>query len=253
VATALRASLRGVALLAPLVAVAGGLYSVFKAAKTSALLDQVHEKITRVTEQLSTRYLGEFPGFLAEVTKLLATAEQQIVIACDEPAYGFLANAELHARYEKILQEKSRAGVIVDLVVLDEGQRHQAREKYFRKLKIKDFKKTAGYKALLKVADPKALKDPKDIQKLVEERQKRALAGLEHVNRYQYPGRMTSFFWLVDDKAAVFSLPNLAGPGKEGAFATEQRGIVRQLQETFESYKATASLQPAVPPPPSED
>jgi len=57
----------------------------------------------------------------------------------------------------------------------------------------------------------------------------------------QYDGDMPVYLWLVDDKVAVLSIPNLAREHpEETAFVTRDARLIAQLTNVFNSYWISA-------------
>src|ERR1700751_240475 len=53
----------------------------------------------------------------------------------------------------------------------------------------------------------------------------------------EYNGDMPVYLWLVDDKVAVLSIPNLAPENpKETSFITRDARLINQLSSVFNSY-----------------
>src|SRR5438132_7519277 len=90
-------------------------------------------KMTRdlgtVFDHLTTRGLGPFPTYMAEVERLIAEARDSVTIACDFPGYGVWSDRGRYSAYLKALENRKAdrvrrsQGFQIRIVTLDAERR----------------------------------------------------------------------------------------------------------------------------------
>src|SRR5437016_4931568 len=93
-------------------------------------------KMTRelraVFDHLTTKEVGQFPAYMAEIEQLIAQARESIVIACDFPGYGAWSDRGRYGSYVKALENRKAErirqghGLSVQLLTLDAVGREKA-------------------------------------------------------------------------------------------------------------------------------
>ena len=224
-------------------------------------------KMTRdlrsVFDHLTTRGLGPFPSYMAEVERLIGEARHGLVIACDCPGYGVWADRGRYSAYLKALEERKADRVrcsqafSVQIVTLDGEGRARELERRFPETEWKEYVKRGGFsrsRRLYQELENCAV--PESRQKFLTEmaaRQERAIAAdLRFAECREVAGMLPIHFWIVDEERAVFVIPGADGDGGDFGFVTEEVGLVQGLLSIFQRYHAAASVPEALAPAPPE-
>jgi hypothetical protein len=88
-------------------------------------------------------------------------------------------------------------------------------------------------------------------EKFLEEmrnRQARALdADFRFAERWEYPGLMPIYLWIVDGEKAVFAIPSFGDQLTEYGFVTQESGLVQALLSVWSHYVEAARRVSSAP------
>ena len=84
-----------------------------------------------IFSSLSTRYIGDFPGYLSAIAEEIDKAEKSVSIFCDFPAYGCFSDPDKWLKYRYSIARRLAHNVRVELTCLDrEGRRKFSPEQF---------------------------------------------------------------------------------------------------------------------------
>lgn len=231
--------------------------------KQMTKLEQQTVGLQAIRQSLSTRYLGLFPQYLAELAELVRQARQEIRILCDYPAYGCFSDAKAFLAYRRAIEDKINDGVKVYLLCYNEEKRSQFNDEQFpqggtewsawkskkenhARLEplFQDYRKLAG----LTISSVDEL-DETDFKKLVLAADRKMLDETlaKATNTTEIETFIPIFFWLIDGREAVFSIASLSGEVSEHGFRTVSNDFIIAFKDMWERY-ARAALSGAVVP-----
>ncbi len=206
---------------------------------------QLRESTESLEQQLSTRRVGVFPGFMPRIVELLRRAGKTIVIFCDFPAYGDFSSPH----YSEYAATIKGSGARISLLCLGEGERRKLvdnqipgvgweawRDEHAEELRAYLGRlpadptvdhETIGHRRLLKILDER------DALSLKDEFAKADVRMTDQV--------MPLYFWIADGEEAIFSLAPLLQDGAlEVGFRTTDPDMIKALQDIFERYRQSA-------------
>lgn len=206
-------------------------------------LKKQSSKLEEISGNLSTRFVGDFPGCIDEIVKVIegAKAGEEITIISDFPGYGIYSNNAEYVKYESVLRRKIH-DTHISMVVLNHEQRMEVLRAQFGKSDIKDIKAGAAFKDFIRWArhNEADFQNTEQLCTAIEEQQKKVFElNLDSIeDRCEYDKPLPLLLWIVGDRVAVFSIPNLL-PDKgavEAAFKTEDQGLIKHLKVIAHGY-----------------
>ncbi len=205
-----------------------------------------------IFDHLTTKEIGAFPVYMAEVERLIAEARESIFIATDFPGHGAWTDRGHYASYVKSLEnrkaERVRKGhaLSIQVLSLDEEARKKALRDRFPESRWKEYTRKGGYarsRRLYEELENCEVPDSREgFLAAMEERQKRAMdAELRFADRWAYAGVMPIYLWIIDGERAVFAIPSFGDQLTEYGFYTEETGLVQALLSVWARYVENAS------------
>ena len=204
-----------------------------------------------VFDHLTTKALGPFPDYMSELERLIATARESVVIACDFPGYGVWADRGRYGLFVKALEhrksERIRAGrpFDVQLLVLNKAGREQALHDRFPEGVWREYVKHGGFarsRRLYEELENTKVSETRD-RFLAEmaDRQDRALEGeFRFAHRWEINQKMPMHVFIADGERAIFAIPGYGEELLEYGFYTEEAGLIRALHSIWERYVGDA-------------
>jgi hypothetical protein len=192
---------------------------------------------------LSTKYLGKFPYFLPDIVKLLEGVRYKAVIFCDFPAYGDLTDRVNGLKYKYQLESLCQQDKL-ELICLDDSSRAAfVREQFSSGAWLENPHKKEQIVAYLK--DNSTLEDPtnvneEEIIKVMNDVDSAMLKKLRGV-AIEIPGRTPIYFWIADEKKAVFSIPALSLDAVEYGFETSDHALIQALMDMTPRFRAVTN------------
>ena len=108
----------------PIVGIMGLLFTVIA---LSFSLWQISEA-RKITDSISTRYIGEFPDFIEQINDLLSEAKEEIIIMTDVLGYGMYSNPEGFHKYLSIIEKKASEECSIKFVVYNKSLLNRTRQ-----------------------------------------------------------------------------------------------------------------------------
>jgi hypothetical protein len=204
-------------------------------------LNDIREGSQHILDKLSTRYIGQFPDFIENICICLEEADNEIIIACDVPTYGVFSNYTKSSEYIDILHKKKRKGIPVQIIVQTEEEREWVYSKQFEKKSWKELSddpsfmgKLASFQLGEYINDINSIKSLEKKLKDVHNRTfDDASFGSE---KHECSLRMPVYFWIADQRIAIFATPSWEGESSEHGFETRDVSLIRALLSIRQSY-----------------
>ena len=218
-----------------------------------------HE-LRSIFDHLTTKEIGAFPVYMAEVERLISEARESIFIATDFPGHGAWTDRGHYASYVKTLEnrkaERVRKGhaLSIQILSLDDAARRSALRARFPESRWKEYTRKGGYarsRRLYEELENCEVPDSREaFLTAMEERQRRAVdSELRFADRWAFSGVMPVYLWIIDGERAVFAIPSFGDQLTEYGFYTEETGLVQALLSVWARYVENAqqiSAQPVV-------
>jgi hypothetical protein len=213
-----------------------------------------------VFDHLTTKEIGAFPAYMAEVDRIIAEARESVFIATDFPGHGAWRDRGRYGQYVKSIEnrkaERIRRGhpLSVQVLCLDPEGRERAIEDRYPDARWKEYVKKGGFQRSRRLYQELencnvSESRPQFIQEMIV-RQTRALeSDLRLADRWEYRGLMPMYLWIVDSEKAVFAIPSFGDGTTEYGFYTEEAGLVQALMSVWARYLESAkqvSSQPVL-------
>lgn len=203
----------------------------------------VQEKFKDVQEALSTRYIGRFPDFVENVIRLIQKAQDEVIIFVDFPAYSCFSDPQGWNKYSFEIKQQLITGRRVTLICQGAEMRARRVLAQFPESSWENKKKNDVFMEQLRkysnIHGQKSIETTNELFKLLEEDDKNALANLSLALRIEIDDDVPLFFWIVDNKHAIFAIPGYTDQSIEHAFETTDARLIRALLEIKEKYSRT--------------
>lgn len=203
---------------------------------------------------ISTRYLTHFPLYFSEIVTLVGEAKEKIEVFCDFPAYGSFSSHKHFLAYRFQLQTKLEEGVDVEITCLCRERRLDlAREQFLGGDSEWEKKKRSGdfhlhLVSFLETHGRLSELEGLDIDgflRLVEEEDQLTLSDLSKAKVNQITTHIPIYFWLIDNKKAIFTISSLSEKEIEHGFVTIDQRLISALSTMKRRYDRPA-IAPAV-------
>lgn len=236
-----------------------GIYHLGEINDTLDKVDHVHLELTkqirktddtliRVRETLSTRYLSNFPAFMPDIVNLVRDARESVVIFCDIPGYGVFsdpANAGLY--YDLIEQKRRQQNFRLELTCMDRKSRQAYIQEQFKmydfeawmldplsRQRLQNFAASRGI-------DVATLKTPALLVAAILDADDETFRHTFLGKGVQSPSPMPIYFWIADNKTAIFAIPALVPGTIEYGFATSDKELISAFLHMKRRYDEAAA------------
>lgn len=245
---------RELAVVGIVIAVAIGYYHLNEIKKVLGNTKIQVDKLVGLEKSTSTHFILEFPKFIPDIVDLIKSADERLVIFCDIPAYGCFSDPHrwkqyCHAIEDKVYEKEERGKVFtIELICLEHTSRMESydevlndwpkwRAKHSQKLKQFLRERKHLWIEIEAFSEDRLTQQLETLEKepfklLLEGANKEMLDGtFPNIKIYhEIQGRMPAFFWLADDRNAVFSIPAYRDEHTELGFSTHDENLIRALQ-----------------------
>lgn len=215
------------------------LYQLHRMRGDARALAQIHSSLT-------TRYIGQFPGFCKDIVELLDRAKNSIDIMCDFPGYAAFTDPGMFLNYRQTIERKlKREGVRVSITCYDAGRRREFFDEGFRGTRTWDAwrrmpENAAHLRAYLRQEQREAELDTMTQARLGELLEQGDCEVLAHAFKGAEVKEMSAhlpvYFWLVDGMAAIFVFSVRAEQAFEHGFSTTDARFITALQDLRKRY-----------------
>ncbi len=182
------------------------------------------DKLIELQHQMSTRRLDEAPHFMSDIIDLVHGAGRELLVFCDFPAYGAIADPPEYERYRAAVCDRANAeGTTVRMLCLDEDSRQRlAGESYQEAPRAHGRARFRGVEDLQRA-----------VQRVNAEAEQNYFTG---VDKHQTSLVMPLYFW-VGDREAIFSMRRYSGERMvEVGFKTSDRPLLDAFRDIFNRY-----------------
>jgi hypothetical protein len=208
-------------------------------------------ELRSVFDHLTTKEIGAFPGYMAEVDRIIADARESIFIATDFPGHGAWRDRGRYGAYVKAIENRKadriRRGhpLSVQVLCLDPPGREKALQDRYPDSRWKEYVKKGGFQRNRRMYEELencqvSESRPQFLQTSLERQQRALEADLRFADRWEYRGLMPMYLWIVDSEKAVFAIPSFGDHMTEYAFYTEEAGLVQALMSVWARYLESA-------------
>ena len=204
-----------------------------------------------IQRSLSTRYIGKFPDHIKEIISLVERAAHSVVIVCDCPAYCNFTKHDDFESYRVGLISKLHGRIkSVTMICPDKAQRLQANKQQFAAAVAdwENWKKIGEKKEKIeillrehggKVKDASVDFDSLTLEQLFdmfEADDLRVISEFHGNNVYQVPKEISLYFWIIDEREAIFTIPTLIDEAGEHAFYTADDKLITAFTTMSKRY-----------------
>jgi len=208
-------------------------------------------KLTRelrsIFDHLTTKEIGAYPTYMAEVERIISEARESIFIATDFPGHGVWTDRGRYGSYVKAIEnrkaERVRRGqpLSVQVLSLDADARSDALAARFPEARWKEYVKKGSFPRSRHLYEElENCEIPEQRPAFLQEmnlRQQRALeSDLRFADRWEYRGLIPVYLWIIDQEKAVFAIPSFGDQLTEYGFYTEESGLVQALVSVWSRY-----------------
>ena len=208
-------------------------------------------KLTRdlraIFDHLTTKEIGAFPTYMAEVERLISEARESVFIATDFPGHGVWTDRGRYGSYVKALENRKadrvRRGhaLSVQVLCLDTDARGNALAARFPESRWKEYVKKGTFPRSRRLYEELenceiAEARPAFLQEMAARQQRALDADLRFADRWEYRGVMPIYLWIIDSEKAVFAIPSFGDQLTEYGFYTEEAGLVQALMSVWARY-----------------
>lgn len=219
-------------------------------AQSTEMQKQV-EQILDIRRSLTTSFIGGFPDFIQPLISLIESAEKEILIFCDIPAYGCYTSPVNFFKYRQAIERKINENIKVEITFLGTEWRRKAFEEQFIRHEYncagwvdEDKRKLDAFlnyypKSLLpgnRFPDAATL-DKSSLYTLIEKLDLFTINILSNAEPLEAAGTMPLIFWLKDDREAIFAIPAYEGEIKTLGFRTSDRALLDAFRYMSERYR----------------
>ena len=213
-----------------------------------------------IFDHLTTKEIGAYPTYMAEVERLISEARESVFIATDFPGHGAWADRGRYGAYVKALEtrkaDRVRRGhaLSIQVLSLDAGARGDALLARFPESRWRDYLRKGSfsrscrlYEELENCEVPEAR--PEFLAEMAARQQRAIDSDLRFADRWEWRGVMPIYLWIIDGEKAVFAIPSFGDQLTEYGFYTEEAGLVQALMSVWARYLEGANKvnsQPAL-------
>ena len=216
----------------------------------AAKLDAQAAKLEETQRSLSTRYIGEFPEYLPLIVSLIKQAQKEVLVFCDIPAYGHFSDYTNWLEYRYVI-EKQSGKIPVSLTCLNKEWRNKTHDEQFteKELAWDEWKKEAKIREQLqrylqinsRSVNVETL-SKQEFADMVEETDNQMLSGVfATCDIMEVAAYIPLYFWLVDKKEAIFTIPSYSNKHSEYGFFTSDPRLISAFIEMKERYHREAT------------
>ena len=217
---------------------------------------ELRHALSEMRQSLSTRYLARFPLYFKDIVALIDTAQERIDIFCDVPAYGSVSNPKYFRDYRTKLKEKLAQLLTIEITCLSKERRSALfKEQFLGDHADWERKKHSNphYAGFLEAHGKRSQLDsltPDTFLGMVEEEDNLMLNEfLSGAKISQTKAHVPIYFWLIDEREAIFAIPSLAEGDLEHGFKTTDSSLIRAFKSMRNLYNSSPDLLAAAPAP----
>lgn len=210
----------------------GAVVSLLLALYQLGQVGKTDRSLREISESMSTKYVGEFPDHVPEITRLIGTANKKVTIVCDLLGYGYYSSPHQYQRYRAAILGLN-SGVEATIAIYGKERACQAAKEQLGD-SFEDIVKSDSYKNYVSYYNIGKDEEPKDTHEFYEKwksdyETQCADFNVRHVVIREVTNKNKTipvYFWIIDDRSAIFSFPSLSIDPPEVAFKTSDRDLI---------------------------
>ncbi len=180
-------------------------------------------ELSRIKDSLTTRFLGHFPNYNNDIAEIIKRAKSEVVILCDVPGYGVISDPLAWSRIVESIQWALSKGISVRIHAYDDAHiRDMLREQGFEDLDEERFRKRVGIQTETFTPE-QALEASVALHKSI------ILRDFAECDVVRIDHKIPLYFWMIDGREAIVSIPTYAEGITEYGFCTSDRSLLTAL------------------------
>jgi hypothetical protein len=155
-----------------------------------------------------------------------------VIVFCDFPGYGGFSDPENGLAYRQALERQIQLRHRVELTCADLERRQRQPAELLSRVSWDDWR-TENHENIAtflaahgNIADPPAVTREK-LFRILDDVDEQLLRQVFRNDTVQLPVDMPIYFWIADDRIAVFSVPAMAGTALEYGFRTSDQALIQ--------------------------
>ena len=196
-----------------------------------------------ISESMSTKFTGKFPDHIPEITRLLRTAKKGVTIVCDLLGYGYYSSPERYQEYRAAVLGLS-SDVDVKITVYGKERASRAAKEQLG-TSFDDIRRSSTYQSYVRYYNIVSNEAPKNIDEfyaLWDQNYDKHYSDFNIkdivINQVRHKA-IPVYFWIIDDRVAVFSFPSLSIEPPEVAFRTSDRNLIEIFKRVLTDVEPT--------------
>ena len=230
--------------------------AILVAMRHATKLGALVETTRAIVDTSSTRYLEHFPHYLSRIAEFLAKATSRIDILCDFPAYGRFSSIQAFIDYKTVLERKQvEDDFTINLTCLSPTYRRQALTQQFSSsfsgVRSAPFLKQLDV-FLRDYGNQTDNSENIGLERFADLAETANMAmvtdALHRRNFVEVDQPIHIFFWMIDQREAIFSIVNRSEKGLEHGFFTRDDRLIKGFLAICDEYRGREkSLIKALP------
>lgn len=202
------------------------------------------QQFIELEELHATKFVGVFPDNIPAITRLVGSAESELLAAVDFPSYGSFSAPKENRLYLRALVDALQRKVKVRIVLYAPEKAEQATEDQFEYESWVAFKKEERFKRFLsfqpgwKRTDSTIEGDFPTVDEwhqYLEALDQSAIRELITAGaKVDQTTELPAYLWLADGHEAIFSFYNLREEPSEVSFGTKDRRLIEVLRKLYQ-------------------
>lgn len=197
-------------------------------------VEKTNSSLLDISKSMSTKFAGRFPNHIPEITRLLELAENKVSIVCDLLGYGYYSSPEQYQEYRAaVLKLSKKVPVRITIYGAREAER-AARQQLGEDFDVISKSQTyRNYLKFYKITPEEAPTNTKEFYaRWTKDYEKQCVEyNIGKIVIHQVKEKaIPVYFWIIDERDAIFSFPSLSVDPPEVAFSTSDRNLLDIFQ-----------------------
>lgn len=193
-------------------------------------------ELDALVQQSSTKYLGTFPNNMDDIVRVASATHKELRILSDIPGYGHYSQPERFELYKKAMITAARSGYPVRMLYYSPAVQRNSAEDQFNERKWEEIRSDRRFHEFF-LNHPEYPHDTyqqfaASLLKIQESFETILCVNGVQIEHYNEPSAV--FFWVADDRTAVFAINSRDEKGREETFATSDGKLTDAFSSIFE-------------------
>ncbi len=212
-------------------------------------------RLGQIADALSTKYIGPYPQYIAQIPEVLSRATRQIRVLCSVPMHGVFNSPDAWLKSKQAIEAflaDSTSDRELRCVFATKEEREKLQRNQYKSLEANwekwnhdpdNQKKLLSLLNRVAPRDAAASKTFEGFLQLLERASVRELSTTFEralISEIEYPPPM--FLWIADDKEAIFVLKTTYPEFRAEAFWTSDARLIQSLTKIHESYMLSSKV-----------